>query len=1070
MSANGKAGQGKPTARPSTASVSASGKDDRPKSAAVAADPEATSTAPSPTGGDAIATPAAAKTAAAKSAAAKTAATDDAVPPVTPASASTAQGAAAQETALESGPLAAGVDAASGASASGASASGAAAPAPKPKPLTTTDAGAAASAAKTAAAPPVRKAATEAPAAAATVAKAAPEQDSPPAPAKTPVASSPPPSKTPEAVDSAAKPEADSAAKPATTAAAAQPAAVAAPLATPRPASTQTEAPAPSTAVSSPAPTAVTDYAAPPLPAVPTTPPVHHRRRRPQPPRQLRRRPPNRRPRQPALAAEPAAKPAPATKPAPAPEAKPKPAPVPVSRDRLAPEGHVHGIVTAMHRDPFAFLGMHVLEPEGAVVIRCFAPEAKAVTLIDAERGQPLIVLDRVHEDGVFAGSVPGRSAPFAYRLKVETALQTTEIDDPYRFPPVLAEADVLLLAEGNHLTSYEVLGAHVRTVDGVTGVAFAVWAPNAGRVAVIGDFNTWDGRCHGMRLRHDCGVWEIFLPGVAPGQMYKYEIRSSSGVRLPDKCDPYAFLVETPPGSAAIVCELDAYPWADQAWMRDRAAKPARETPISIYEVHLPSWRRNPEEGHRPLTYRELAQDLVSYVAYMQFTHIQLLPVADFDDDASLGFQTYAPFAPSHRWGEPDDLRMLIDAAHQAGIGVILNWVPTQFTDDPHSLREFDGTHLYEPADSRMHLPGSSLLTYDYSRREVVNYLISNAIYWFETFHVDALHIDGVSRMLYLDYGRSRGDWQPNRFGGHEYLEAMDFLRRFNSDVYSHVPGIFTICEENSQWPQVSHPAFVGGLGFGFKWHTGWARELLHHLSRNPVHRKYYFDEVIQGPRTVFSENHVLSLSHELVSYGQGSLLRRMPGDTWQRFANLRLFYAYLYTHPGKKLMFMGDEFAQEREWNSDISLDWHLAGGDGVHQGVQRLVRDLNTLYRSTPALYEQDCEADGFAWIDCTDSDQGVLAFQRTGANGKGLAIVLCHFTPVVRKGYRVGVPQPGFYAERLNTDAERYGGTNSGNAGGAYAEAEPAHGQPYSVSLVLPPFAAVILEHTGANAPD
>ncbi len=743
--------------------------------------------------------------------------------------------------------------------------------------------------------------------------------------------------------------------------------------------------------------------------------------------------------------------------------AKPKPAPAPVSRDRLAPYGDVEGIVTASHRDPFGFLGMHMLHPEEALIVRCFIPEAKAVTLIEASTGDPLVALERVHEDGLFAGSIAARDEPFAYRLRVETAAAAIEIDDPYRFPPVLSEDDIRLLAAGDHLTSYDTLGSHVCTSEGVTGVAFAVWAPNAGRVSVVGEFNNWDGRCHGMRLRHDCGVWEIFLPGLAPGQLYKYEIKSASGTRLPDKCDPYAFLVESRPGAATIICDLDGYRWGDQAWMKARAAAPARETPLSIYEVHLPSWRRRPEEGHRPLTYAELAKDLVNYVKYMQFTHIALLPLAEFDADASLGYQTFAPFAPSNRWGNPDHLRLLIDRAHQAGIGVILNWVPTQFTDDSHSLREFDGTHLYEPADSRQHLPGSPLFTYDYGRREVANYLISNALYWLDKFHVDALHIDGVSRMLYLDYGRARGEWQPNRFGGHEYLEAVDFLRRFNAEVYARFPGAFTTCEENSLWPRVSHPGFLGGLGFGFKWQTGWSRDILRHLARNPVHRKYYFDELTQGPATAFNENYILTASHENVISGQGSLLRRMPGDTWQKFANLRTFYAFLYTHPGKKLLFMGGEFAQEREWNPEISLDWHLVGGDGPHQAMQRLVRDLNALYCSTPALYQRDCEAEGFSWIDCSDADQGVLAFMRSGAGGEGNVVVVCHFTPVVRKGYRIGVPEPGDYVERLNTDAESYGGSNSGNAGRVVAEAEPAHGRPYSISLVLPPFAVVILEH-------
>jgi 1,4-alpha-glucan branching enzyme len=769
----------------------------------------------------------------------------------------------------------------------------------------------------------------------------------------------------------------------------------------------------------------------------------------------------------------------------------PRPAkPVHVPRERLAPDHEVQAVVTADHRDPFGFLGMHRIEENQALVVRCFAPEAKSVEVIEAATGRKLAGLERLHEDGLFGGPIAGRSEWFPYRLRIETAIGASEIDDPYRFPPILGEADVLRLAEGDHLDSYRTLGAHARTMEGVTGTAFTVWAPQARRVAVIGEFNNWDGRCHGMRLRHDCGVWEIFLPAVVPGQLYKYEIKSGAGVRLTDKCDPYAFQVERLPGTAAIVTDLDRFRWSDSRWMEARAAVEPHRAPISIYEVHLASWRRKPEDGHRCLSYRELAEELVAYVDYMQFSHVQLLPIGEYDLDASHGYQPFAPYAPTSRFGSPDDFRILVDQFHERGIGVILDWVPVHFSDDPHGLRAFDGSHLYEPADPRQrHLPGSSLLTYDFARREVANYLLSNALFWLDTYHIDALHIGDLARILYLDYGRARGEWEPNRFGGQEYLEAIDFLRRLNQAVYGRFPGAFSIAEETSGWPRLSHPTFLGGLGFGFKWHPNWAREVLRYLSRNPVHRKYYHDEIVQGSATVFNENHVLPLSHEHVASGRGSLLRRMPGDQWSRFANLRLFYAFIYTHPGKKLMFMGNEFAQEREWDSGISLDWHLAEA-GPHAGIKALVRDLNILYRTTPALYEGDCAGQGFTWIDCADADQGVIAFLRSPVRavdpqaaeedsaGKetaarapdeaapgpvpGPVIVVCHFTPVVRRGYRIGVPAGGFWEERLNTDAERYGGTNQGNAGGIEAEAQPAHGHPFSLRLTLPPFAAVVLE--------
>ena len=856
----------------------------------------------------------------------------------------------------------------------------------------------------------------------------------------------------------------------------------------------------------SPAPPAAARAAEPPSPPPPPAAKAAEPPSPPTPPPAVGKEAPSRSPEAPAaakVAAEPPSPPpvtpaaSPPVTPAAAPAAKlgaappppPQPAkPVHVPRERLAPHHDVQAVISADHRDPFGFLGVHWLDREEALVVRCFAPEAKAVEVIDAATGRKVGGLERLHEDGLFGGPLAGRRERFPYRLRIETAIGTSEIDDPYRFPPILSDADVLHLAEGDHLDSYRTLGAHARTVDGIAGTAFTVWAPHAGRVAVIGEFNNWDGRCHGMRLRHDCGVWEIFLPAVVPGQLYKYEIKSGSGLRLTDKCDPYAFQVERLPGSAAIVTDLGRFPWSDARWMKARAAVEPHRAPISIYEVHLASWRRKPEEGHRCLSYRELADDLVGYVDYMQFSHVALLPICEYDLDASQGYAPFAPYAPTSRYGTADDFRLLVDRLHGKGIGVILDWVPVQFSDNPHGLRDFDGSHLYEPADPRQrHLPGSNLLTYDFGRREVANYLLSNALFWLDAYHIDALHIGDLARILYLDYGRSRGEWQPNRFGGHEYLEAVDFVRRLNEAVYSRFSGAFSSAEETSGWPRLSHPTFLGGLGFGFKWHPNWVREVLRYLSRNPVHRKYYHDEIVQGSATVFNENHVLALSHGNVASGRGSLLRRMPGDPWSRFANLRLFYAFIYTHPGKKLMFMGNELAQEREWNADISLDWHLAAA-GPHAGIQTLVRDLNILYRTTPALHEGDCDTQGFAWIDCADADQGVIAFLRspvrpadaqpagkasaghTAAAGKsdpaedavGSVVVVCHFTPVVRRDYRLGVPTAGFWEERLNTDAAQYGGSNQGNSGGVEAEPQPWHGHPYSLRLTLPPFAAVVIQ--------
>lgn len=736
-----------------------------------------------------------------------------------------------------------------------------------------------------------------------------------------------------------------------------------------------------------------------------------------------------------------------------------------MSPAELAPDGDAAAILSADHRDPFAFLGLHSVQPSGRLVLRAFLPQAKSVAVVDRATGEVVATLERVREEGLFAAAIDRRSTPFGYRLRLETANGRVDIDDPYRFPPVLSDEDVQLLAEGDHFRSYDLLGAHPLTLDGVAGLAFAVWAPNAVRVSVIASFNDWDGRRHGMRLRHDCGVWEIFIPGVGAGELYKYEIKTPTGVRLPDKCDPYAFFVEPSPGSAAIACDLSRHAWRDREWMQKRSMEDPRRRPISVYQLHIGSWRRRPEEGNRPFTYRELADELVGYLDYMAFTHVELLPINEFDFDASLGFQPFVPYAPTSRWGTPADLQYFVDRCHQVGIGVILDWVPNHFSDDPHGLRSFDGTHLYEhPDPQRRKHPATNTLNYDYGRREVSNYLISNALFWMEHYHIDGLCVSSLPAMLYLDYGRHRGEWTANRFGGHENLEAVDFLRRLNEKAYERYKGIFTIGEDNSGWQRLSHPTFLGGLGFGFRWNLDWKRDTLRYMSRNPVHRKYYHDELIHGAAKVFDENAILPLSYTDVAYGRGSMLHKMPGDRWQRFANLRAYYGFFYGHPGKKLLFMGDEFAQEREWNSDISLDWHVAG-EPLHGGIQNLVRDLNNLYRSAKALHELDCEADGFSWIDCNDADQGVVSFVRQSRDGSGAVVVVAHFTPVARRNYRVGVPVPGFYAERVNTDSEKYGGANIGNEGGVTTVDEPMHGRPYALSLTLPPLATVILEHVG-----
>lgn len=715
-------------------------------------------------------------------------------------------------------------------------------------------------------------------------------------------------------------------------------------------------------------------------------------------------------------------------------------------------------IATADHPDPFAYLGIH--RQDDGVVVRTFQPGGRHVTVIDAMTGKPAAELSRIHDEGVFAGVIAHRS-PFPYRLRVDDGSSVVELEDPYRFPPILGELDVYLLAEGTHTRSFERLGAHPMTIEGIAGVGFAVWAPNACRVSVVGEFNGWDGRRHSMRLRHECGVWEIFIPEIGVGALYKYEIKARNGALLPLKADPVAFYAERPPATASIVYDLSRYEWNDDIWMKTRDAASALAAPMSIYEVHLGSWRRKIEQGGRSLTYGELAAELVPYVQDMGFTHVEFMPVTEHPFDGSWGYQPTGMFAVTSRYGTPDEFRTLIDTFHQAGIGVILDWVPGHFPDDPHGLCFFDGTYLYEHANPEegRHVDWNTLI-YNYGRNEVANFLLSSALFWLDQYHVDGLRVDAVASMLYRDYSRQPGQWIPNKYGGRENLEAIDFLQRLNRLVYGQYSGAITVAEESTAWPNVSRPVDTGGLGFGYKWNLGWMHDTLSYLGRDPVYRRYHHNELTFSFAYAFSENFVLTLSHDEVVHGKGSLLAKMAGDRWQKFANLRAYYVFMYAHPGKKLLFMGNEFAQEREWSHQTSLDWHLLN-DPFHAGVQRLVWDLNRLYRSVPALHARDCQQEGFEWIDGADEASSVVAFMRRGADPRDYVVVVCHFTPAVRTEYRIGVPEGCAYVELINSDSGAYGGSNAGNMGRIQADPIPWQGRPFSLSLVLPPLGVLIL---------
>ncbi len=718
----------------------------------------------------------------------------------------------------------------------------------------------------------------------------------------------------------------------------------------------------------------------------------------------------------------------------------------------------VDALIRGLHADPFAVLGPH--EAGSGLAVRAFWPRAQAVA-VTAPDGQDVRAMTRVHAEGLYEAVIPETPREgFDYRLRVTLANgHAFTLDDPFRYGPVLTDYDLHLLAEGTQMRAFEKLGARPITHGIRRGVHFAVWAPNARRVSVVGDFNGWDGRVHPMRVRSS-GYWETFLPDLAAGDRYKFEVLGADGsVML--KADPCGRYFETPPRTASIVWSSDQYAWADEAWMSARAGQDRwLERPMSIYEVHLGSWRTSPDG--RLLTYRELAEQLVPYVKEMGFTHIELLPVMEHPFTGSWGYQVIGFFAPTSRFGPPEDFKAFVDACHQAGLGVILDWVPGHFPKDQHGLARFDGTAAYEHSDPRQgeHQDWGTLV-FNYGRHEVRSFLLSNALYWLEQFHIDGLRVDAVASMLYLDYSREPGQWVPNRYGGRENLEAIAFLEQLNVLVATECPGAVVFAEESTSWPGVTRPAHLGGLGFTYKWNMGWMHDMLDYTAVDPVYRKWHHNQVTFSLVYAYSERFVLPFSHDEVVHGKRSLLDKMPGDVWQRHATLRALYGYMFAHPGKKLLFMGGEIGQWREWNHDGELDWAVLG-DARHAGLQRWVKDLNHLYASEPALWQKDDAPEGFQWIDCHDHEHSVLSLLRRGQDDAAHVVAVVNFTPVPRHGYRVGVPAPGSYHERLNSDAEVYGGSNVGNGGWIPTEPVPAHGFAQSVSLTVPPLGFLLLK--------
>jgi 1,4-alpha-glucan branching enzyme len=720
----------------------------------------------------------------------------------------------------------------------------------------------------------------------------------------------------------------------------------------------------------------------------------------------------------------------------------------------------IERLVRVEHPDPHSILGVHpyAMNRKEGLVVRAFHPDAMRADLLI--KGRKPVVMKECHAGGLFAAFISDRRLPLSYRLRFTFADGNHwESDAPYRFLPTLGEIDLYLAGQGSHQRLYEKLGAHLREIDGVAGVSFAVWAPSAKRVSVVGAFNRWDGRLFPMRQMGASGIWELFVPGLGPGALYKYEIKTARReLRL--KTDPYAFAMEVRPGTASIVWDMETYEWQDNQWMASRTGVNLRQQPMAIYEVHLGSWRHTSDQENSWLTYRELAPKLIEHVKRFGFTHVELLPVAEHPLDASWGYQVTGYYAPTSRFGSPDDFKYFVDTCHQHGIGVIVDWVPAHFPKDDWSLRLFDGTALYEHRDPREgeHAEWGTLI-FNFGRHEVRNFLIANALFWLDQYHIDGLRVDAVASMLYLDYGKKGGEWIPNRYGGNHNLQAIDFFRKLNELVYGLFPGCFTVAEESTDWSGVTSPAYLGGLGFGFKWDMGWMHDTLLYFGKEPIHRKYHHNTLTFSMMYAYSENFVLPFSHDEVVYGKRSLLSKMPGDEWQKFANLRLLLAYMYTHPGKKLLFMGTELAPWDEWYHARGLDWSLQS-DPVRRRFQRFMEDLGRLYREHPALWELDPVPEGFSWIDCNDANSSVVSYVRFAK--KTHLVCVLNLTPAPRHGYRIGVPGKHGYYERINSDSAYYGGSNLGNKNYVEVQDVPFHGFTQSIPLTLPPLACLILE--------
>ena len=713
-------------------------------------------------------------------------------------------------------------------------------------------------------------------------------------------------------------------------------------------------------------------------------------------------------------------------------------------------------LVSGTHADPFSRLGRHRAGSQD--VLRTYAPNAQRVEVFTPHGKKPVAEMISIHGAGLFEVELPSAKIKTGYRFIAHYDGGKHSFEDPYRFAPEIGDLDLYLLSEGRHVHAYRMLGAHVTEQDGVSGTRFALWAPNAAGVCVAGDFNHWSDVKNPMRSRGGSGIWELFLPGVGDGVAYKYAIRDAAGHMQPLKADPFGFGAEIRPKSASVVRDLTTHTWRDTSWMDSRHTRHHRAAPMSVYEVHLGSWQRNGDGGF--LSYAQIAAQLIPYVRTLGFTHIELMPITEHPFDGSWGYQPIGLYAPTARHGSPDDFKAFVDACHEAELGIILDWVPGHFPSDEHGLAKFDGSHLYEHADVRKGFhPDWNTLIFNFGRREVVNYLVANARFWLEEYHLDGLRVDAVASMLYLDYSREDGEWIPNPDGSNQNWEAVKFLQSMNADAYSAMGGIFTVAEESTAWPGVTSPTDQDGLGFGFKWNMGWMNDTLEYMGEDPINRRHHHHKMTFGIDYAFSENYVLPLSHDEVVHGKGSLLDRMPGDRWQKHANLRAYFGFMWGHPGKKLLFMGCEFAQSEEWKADKALDWGLLQYP-EHKNTQTLIGDLNRVYRETPALYELDCESGGFQWVDGGAQADNVLSFLRWDQSRKNPVLVVCNFSATGRAPYRIGVPVAGFWQEKLNTDSELYGGSGQGNLGGLKSEDIGSHGQQHSLSLTLPPLSTLI----------